>query len=106
VALSTMSEPDHSPGGHTLVAATQVRHIGVQFALTYTGGDYSDTGYDTAYIPEPNVAEYGVEDAFRRFTGHDPVHIIFYESTLRYTAEGEELPDDGETGERPSRGEE
>jgi len=47
----------------------------VEYDLKYSGGDYSSVGEIIIVQVRSNET---VEEAFKRETGHDPVHIIHY----------------------------
>jgi hypothetical protein len=75
-----------------LKAFPTVPHIKVEFDLGFFGGDYTNVGKH-AYVPLPLVDMLDVEEAFRLTTGHDPVHIVHYESGRFYMADGDPYRD-------------
>lgn len=67
--------------------------ICVEYDLSYTGGDYDKVG-QFALVPVERFDELGMEEAFTRATGHDPIHIIHYSPDEPVTANGEPPPDE------------
>lgn len=61
-----------------------------EYDLGYWGGNYSGTG-TTAYVPAALVEEHEAQEAFRRHTGHDPVHVIRYDLDRLFDAQGGEF---------------
>ena len=56
-----------------------MRCIRVEYDLEFFGGDYSGVG-SFAYVPLADIGHTpdAVEAAFKKLTGHNPVHIIHY----------------------------
>jgi len=54
-------------------------HIEIEYDPRYCGGDFDDVG-ETICIPVVEIpkGKRGVERAFRKLTGLDPIHIIHY----------------------------
>ena len=48
-----------------------------EYDLEYSGGNYSDVG-ETVLVPASMVTKLGASEAFREYTGIDPVHIVQY----------------------------
>ena len=69
-------------------------HLQVEYDLAYCGGDYGNSG-DFAYIPVALVDRCGsVEQAFLKYTGHDPVHIVHYSEDELFDQDGDEWQGD------------
>lgn len=64
--------------------------VQVEYDTKYTGGEYSRVG-QLALVPTALVREVGVEAAFQRTTGVNPVHIVHYSEDELYGADGERI---------------
>jgi hypothetical protein len=69
-------------------------HIRVEYDLEFAGGNYDKVGR-FYYVPVAAANAAGsVEEAFKRLSGYDPMHIIHYSPDEWYDQDGEPWPDD------------
>lgn len=69
------------------------KFLRIEYDLSYWGGQYDGVG-KFAYVPLALCKRHGTEDAFRRYMGHDPVHIVHYSPDEIYDGEGNILKDE------------
>lgn len=61
-----------------------------EYDMNYTGGNYSGVG-QFAYVPIILCKDGNYEEAFRQYTGIDPIHIINYSTDELFNEDGTPL---------------
>jgi hypothetical protein len=65
-------------------------HFQFEYDLEYDGGNYDQAGR-MAYVPARLIQMLGMEEAFQKHTGVDPVHIINWNTDVAYDEDGNEI---------------